>query len=135
MTTEAEIGAEARYMAALRGGKFMIQRYVGTDKYIFPPREAGLDVGPDGSPLKVTWVSPKGTGTVYSTTIVRRKREAGGDYNVSLIELDEGVRMMSSVIGIPPSDVYIGLRVTAKVIERGGAHVVVYEPILADNAA
>ena len=38
---------------------------------------------------------------------MRRKPEAGGDYDVSLIELDEGVRMLSRVEGVPPTEVKI----------------------------
>ncbi len=57
---------------------------------------------------------------------MRRKPEAGGDYNVSLIELDEGVRMMSRVDGTPPAEVRIGMRVRAKVIDNNGAGLVVF---------
>ena len=46
---------------------------------------------------------PRGTGTVHAVTTVRRKADAGGDLNVSLIDLDEGVRLMSRVEGIPPA--------------------------------
>jgi len=59
---------------------------------------------------------------------VRRKPEAGGDYDVSLIDLDEGVRMMSRVEGVPPQEVRIGMRVKAKLIEAKGARMVVFEP-------
>ena len=31
----------------------------------------------------LSWQTPDGRGTVYSTTVVRRKPEAGGDYNVA----------------------------------------------------
>ena len=63
---------------------------------------------------------------VYSTTTVRRKPEAGGDYDVSLIDLDEGVRMMSRVEGVPPAEVKIGMRVRAKVVDNKGAGLVVF---------
>lgn len=42
---------------------------------------------------------------MYSTTVVRRKPDAGGDYNVALIHLDEGVQLMSCVVGMPPAEV------------------------------
>ena len=71
-------------------------------------------------------MEPKGTGTVYSTTTVRRKPEVGGDYDVSLIDLDEGVRMMSRVEGLAPTEVKIGMRVRAKVIDNKGAGLVVF---------
>jgi uncharacterized OB-fold protein len=53
---------------------------------------------------------------VYSTTTVRRKPEAGGDYDVSIVELEEGVRLMTQVIGVAPHDVKIGMSVQLKII-------------------
>ena len=113
-------GAEAHYFAALKEGRFLIQRCNDCGKHVFFPRE----VCPHCDGMSLAWVQPKGTGIVYSNTTVRRKPDAGGDYNVSLIDLDEGVRMMSRVSGIPPNDVKIGMRVNAKVIDGG---VVVFE--------
>jgi uncharacterized OB-fold protein len=52
---------------------------------------------------------------VYSTTVVRRKADDGGDYNVCLVDLAEGVRMMSRVVSVAPQDVRIGMRVTARI--------------------
>ena len=57
---------------------------------------------------------------------MRRKPEAGGDYDVSLVDLDEGVRMMSRVEGVPPAEVKIGMRVRAKIINNNGAGLVVF---------
>lgn len=55
------------------------------------------------------WRLAEGTGTVYSTTVVHRAGEE--PYDVSLIELDEGVRLMSRVEGLAPGEVRIGMRV------------------------
>ena len=122
MQTNEQGGAEARYQAALNEGRFLIQRCSGRDKHVFYPRVVCPHCGGDS----LAWVEPKGTGTVYSTTTVRRKPEAGGDYDVSLIDLDEGVRMMSRVEGMPPTEVKIGMRVRAKVIDNKGAGLVVF---------
>jgi len=64
---------------------------------------------------------------VYAVTTVRRKPEAGGDYNVSLIDLDEGVRLMSRVDDLPPQAVRIGQRVTARVQLIDGHGLVVFD--------
>ncbi len=53
---------------------------------VFPPR-----VGP------YEWKVSAGTGTVYATTTVHRRGEE--PYDVSLIDLDEGFRIMSRVRG------------------------------------
>ncbi len=122
MQTDEQGGAEARYKAALNEGRFLIQRCNDCHKHVFYPRV----VCPHCGSAALAWLEPKGTGTVYSTTTVRRKPEAGGDYDVSLIDLDEGVRMMSRVDGMPPADVKIGMRVRAKVIDNKGTGLVVF---------
>lgn len=122
MQANEQRGAEARYQAALNEGRFLIQRCNDCNKHVFYPRV----VCPHCGSAALAWVEPKGTGTVYSTTTVRRKPEAGGDYDVSLIDLDEGVRMMSRVEGLPPAEVKIGMRVRAKVIDNKGAGLVVF---------
>jgi len=122
METKDKGGAEARYRAALNEGRFLIQRCGSCDKHVFFPRS----VCPHCWSGRLDLVEPKGTGTVYSTTTVRRKPEAGGDYDVSLIDLDEGVRMMSRVEGVPPAEVKIGTRVRAKVLVTAGVGLVVF---------
>jgi hypothetical protein len=115
-------GAEAHYQAALNDGRFLIQRCNDCSRHVFYPRV----VCPHCGGASLEWVEPKGTGVVYSTTTVRRKPDAGGDYDVSLIDLDEGVRMMSRVEGVPPAEVRIGMRVRAKVVDNNGAGLVVF---------
>ncbi|MBI5909533.1 MAG: Zn-ribbon domain-containing OB-fold protein [Betaproteobacteria bacterium] len=122
MQANEPVGAEARYQIQLNEGRFLIQRCNECDKYVFYPRV----VCPHCGGASLAWVEPKGTGAVYSTTTVRRKAEAGGDYDVSLIELDEGVRMMSRVEGVAPAEVKIGMRVRAKVVDDKGAGLVVF---------
>ncbi len=117
-------GAEAHYRAALNQGRFLIQRCAACGRHVFFPRS----ICPHCSSELLEWKEPQGTGTVYSTTTVRRKPEAGGDYNVALIDLDEGVRLMSRIEGVPPTDVKIGMRVRAKVIDENGAGLVVFYP-------
>ncbi len=57
------------------------------------------------------WQRVSGQGEVYTTTTVRRKPERDGDYNVCMVELAEGARMMSRVTGIVPARVAIGMAV------------------------
>lgn len=118
---DAAGGITARHQAALNGGHFLIQRCSGCQQHVYYPRELCPHCG--GGDLAL--VAPAGTGTIYSVTTVRRKPEAGGDLNVSLIDLDEGVRLMSRVEGVPASDVRIGQRVKARVLQREGADALV----------
>jgi uncharacterized OB-fold protein len=57
----------------------------------------------------LSWELSKGIGTVYSTTVIYSRDE--NPYNVALIDLDEGYRMMSRVEGIDPEHIRIGMRV------------------------
>lgn len=65
---------------------------------VFRPR-----VGPD------EWRVSAGLGTVYATTVARPR--GGEAYNLVLVDLDEGFRMMSRVRGVAPEDVAVGARV------------------------
>jgi hypothetical protein len=76
---------------------------------VFRPR-----VGP------TAWRISAGRGTVYSTTVIRSR--ANEAYNVVLVDLDEGFRMMSTVIGVAPQDVAIGARVELAWREADGDH-------------
>ena len=117
------MGPEAEFRAFLEDGKFMIQRSTSTGKHVFYPRP----FIPGTGETDLEWVAAKGTGTVYSTTVNRRSPEKGGTFNVALIDLDEGVRMLSRVVGIAPEDIKIGMAVRARIEELNGAPAVVWE--------
>jgi uncharacterized OB-fold protein len=116
-------GVQAWHQAELDQGRFLIQRGTVDGRHVYYPREFSPF---DGSVPE--WVAPRGTGTVYAVTTVRRKPDAGGDYNVSIVELDEGLRLMSRVENIAPADVKIGLRVKARVLVAEGRGLVVFDP-------
>jgi len=117
-------GPEREFEEFLADGKFMIQRSASSGAYVFYPRA----VEPATGAADLEWVEASGNGTVYSTTVVRQRPEKGGDYNVALIDLTEGPRMMSRVVGIAPDQVTIGMPVRAKVDDLDGKTVVLFEP-------
>ncbi|RUP24814.1 MAG: hypothetical protein EKK45_22970 [Curvibacter sp.] len=130
MSEQAQ-GVQARHQAWLDQGRFMIQRCAACGQHVYFPRE----VCPHCGAADPEWVAPSGLGTVYSTTVVRRKPEAGGDSNVCLVDLDEGVRLMSRVDVQPVDAVQVGQRVKARVLQvegRGG--IVVFDPAEAPAA-
>jgi uncharacterized OB-fold protein len=116
-------GVQARHQAALNEGRFLIQRCRGCERNVYFPRALCPHCGHG----ELAWEEPAGTGTVYSVTTVRRKPDAGGDFNVSLVDLDEGVRLMSRVEGVPCGEVRIGQRVKARVVQHGGQGLVVFD--------
>ena len=70
---------------------------------------------PGSGSTDLTWKVSKGLGTVYSTTTLFPRK--GEPYDVSLIDIDEGFRMMARVENIDPMDVKIGMRVKVRMIE------------------
>lgn len=122
----ADLGPDAYYFAALKTGKFLIQSCNDCKKHIFFPRVACPHCGSKS----IAWVTPSGNGTVYSTTYMTRKPEDGGDYNVAIIRLDEGVQMMSRVDKVAPAKVTIGMRVRAVIRQDNDKPLLVFEPVV-----
>ncbi|WP_372790494.1 Zn-ribbon domain-containing OB-fold protein [Paraconexibacter sp.] len=88
-------------------------------------RELAYQVTSDGTPVfrprvgaAVAWAISRGRGTVYATTTVRPR--GAEPYDLTLVELDEGFRMMSHVVGVAPEDVRIGQRVVLEWEDREG---------------
>ncbi|NBQ86168.1 MAG: hypothetical protein EBU07_01580 [Betaproteobacteria bacterium] len=104
-------GVQTQQLEALAQGRLLIQRCNDCGRAIYYPRE----VCPHCGSVHLSLVEPSGLGTVHAVTTVRRKADAGGDLNVSLVDLDEGVRLMSRVDGVSPDAVRIGQRVRARI--------------------
>ena len=66
---------------------------------------------------RLHWVEASGDAVLYAVTTVRQKREKGGDYLYALVELAEGVRMISTVVDTPLDDLRIGDRLRAEIDE------------------
>ena len=108
MSTTTTFGPDREYQAFLAQKRFMIQRARATGAHFYYPRIAE----PRSGALEWEWVEASGLGTVYSTTVVRSK---SGNHNVALIDLAEGPRMMSRVVGLSPESVVIGMQVRARI--------------------
>lgn len=113
LSSDVEPGPEKLYLDKLAQGRFEIQKCAACGRHVFYPRV----LCPHCGASQLDWVKPSGNGTVYSSTVVRRKPADGGDYNVALIDLEEGVRMMSRVVGCAPEQVKIGQRVKSRIAD------------------
>ena len=103
----------ARYREHLEKGELAYQFDGATGSAVFHPRL----IAPESGSPELEWRVSKGLGTVYATT-VNHPRD-GAPYNVALIDLDEGFRMMSRVEEMEPTEVRIGMRVKLR-IKAGG---------------
>jgi uncharacterized OB-fold protein len=115
---------ELDFQKHLEAGTFKIQRSRLTGRHIFYPRVAEPLTGC----TDLEWVEASGRGTVYSTTVVRQKPPTP-NYNLALIDLQEGPRLMSRVQGIAPEEVKIGMAVRAKIVRENDQALVVFEPV------
>lgn len=110
--------------AFLAQGRFMVQRARKSGAYVFYPRVAEPGTGD----TDLEWVEASGRGTVYAVTTIR-PRPPLVPYNVSLIDLVEGVRMMSRVEGVAAEAVRMGMAVEARIIEEEGRPLVIFQPV------
>lgn len=114
---------EAIWREALAGGRLMLQRARGSGTHFFPPRLVEPRTGEEDW----EWVEASGLGSVYSVTVVNQKPPAA-PYNVALVDLDEGPRLMSRVEGMDAAAVTIGLRVRARIDASGDVPVLLFDP-------
>jgi uncharacterized protein len=121
--TEGATGVQAFHQTELDAGRFLIQRCTDCSRHVYFPRESCPHCGS----AALEWKAPSGLGTVHAVTTVRRKPADGGDLNVSLVDLDEGVRLMSRVDNLPPQAVRIGQRVKPRVQVKDGRGLVLFD--------
>ena len=91
-----------RYAAYCRDGVLAYQWDTVAQRPVFHPRL----VAPETGTTDLEWRVSAGRGTVYSVTWIHPRGEE--PYNVALVDLDEGFRMMSRV---EAARVEIGMRV------------------------
>ncbi len=120
---DAVAGAPAEvYRRYLEGGRFGFQRCRGCSSAVFYPRI----LCPVCGSISLEWQTSGGRGVVYATTAVYRRDDE--PYNVALVDLEEGFRMMSRVEGVPAEEVKIGLRVRFEMREEDDGPVAVFLP-------
>ena len=115
---------DKQYQEFLAQGRFMIQRSRVSGRSFFYPRVAEPGTGC----TDLEWYAPSGLGTVYAVTVIA-PRPPTAPYNVALIDLDEGARMMSRVEGVPPEQVRIGMAVRARITREADGAIVVFDPV------
>lgn len=92
--------------------------------------------------LRLSWHTSRGEGTVYTFSVVRQNRHPAfrdlGAYVVAMIDLDEGFRMLSNIVGVddPARDVKIGQRVRVVWADQeNGTSLPLFTPVQRDTSA
>jgi hypothetical protein len=114
----------AAFEGFLKAGEFRLQICRSCRHQIYFPRT----VCPFCGSVSLEWRTVSGRGVVYSTTTVRQRPDKGGDYNVAIVELAEGARLLSRVVDVAPSAVHIDMPVSAFIGEANGAPQVLFRP-------
>jgi uncharacterized OB-fold protein len=103
----------APYWAAAREHRLVLQHCSRCQRFQHFPRPFCTACLNDA----IDFVDASGLGTVYSFTVVRRTPNPAFTtrlpYVLALVDLDEGVRIYSSIVGCDPGAVHVGQRVTA----------------------
>jgi uncharacterized OB-fold protein len=101
--------ASEAFWEATKEKKFLVQRCTACDQAIFYPREVCPTCLSSDS---LTWVESPGKGTIYAASVQEKPANPTMadrvPYVVALVELEEGIRLMSNVINCPPYDASVG---------------------------
>jgi len=107
------------FWSAARERRLVVQRCTGCGALRFParPRCSGCL----GSVAE--WVPVSGRGEVFSYVVMHQAMHPGfaavAPYAVVVVQLAEGVRMLSGMTGIAPDEIRIGMPVEVTFEERG----------------
>jgi uncharacterized protein len=104
----------AVYQQHLDRGELAYQFSPEANRAVFYPRVVCPFTGSD----RLEWRVSAGLGTIYATTVTHPRD--GAPYNVALVDVDEGFRLMSRVEDTAPEDVRIGMRVKFRVHKPQG---------------
>ena len=129
MTTDRKIPAPAvnpevkPYFEAAAAGKLLVKYCASCGQYHHYPRA----ICPHCFSDKTEWRDAKGTGTVYTCSVLRRGVPV--PYCIAYVTLDEGVSMMTNIVDCDLDAVHIGqkVRVLFKLTD-GGPPVPMFTP-------
>lgn len=104
---------DAPFWDALRRHELLVQQCAGCGRLRFVPTE----LCPACHSPRATWSRVRGTGTVYTYTVVHRAPtpyyQAEAPYALAYVELDEGPRVPTRLVDVDPDEVEVGMRVEA----------------------
>lgn len=123
MTDLPRQAARMVYLNGLRNAELLYQFDVKAGKAVFYPRE----VGPSGSAVALQWRRSRGRGVVYASTTVFPRH--GAAYNVVLVSVNEGFRMMSTIVTDSPDALAPGTPVQVDFDEIDGVPRAIFRPL------
>ena len=103
----------AEFFGAAKEGRLLIKRCSDCRRYLAPQR----DMCDACNSEKLEWAQASGKGMIYSFVVMHQILHPGfrdeGPYNVASIELEEGPRITSNIVGTPNGEIRVGMKVEA----------------------
>ncbi|MEW6776017.1 MAG: OB-fold domain-containing protein [Bdellovibrionota bacterium] len=132
MSARAIMGTSAvaaPFWEATKNKKLLLQWCARCERPIHYPRE----FCPHCLSTELSWRESAGHGTVYAVSVMHKPGNpmmaVRVPYAVVLVDLDDGVRLLSNVAGCKPEDVRVGMKVRVAWEELPeGRHLPVFEP-------
>ncbi len=91
--------------------QLLLQRCKGCGDVRFPPNA----VCPSCTSPEFEWIPSTGKGEVWSHVVFHQPYHPAFErlipYGVAIVELEEGVRMVTNIVGCPPEDIRVGMQV------------------------
>jgi hypothetical protein len=116
------------YWEAARAGELRVQRCLSCGRHYFYPRAACRYC----ASLDVEWVQVSGRASLVSYVINHRPLPGFESVSpvIALVELDEGPRLMTNIVGVEPdpANLPLDMRLTVAFEERSGTVVPVFQP-------
>lgn len=107
-----DVNSETRpFWEATAAGQLVLPRCVECGATIWYPKS----FCPLCASSSVAWMPASGRGTVYSFSITRKGAGVWAEhspYVVAYVELDEGPRVLTNIVGCDVDDVHIGMAVS-----------------------
>ncbi len=113
-----------------REGELRIQRCAACERHFFYPRVAC----PNCSSPDVSWVRASGRATLYSYIISHQPAPGFEDevpFVIAIVQLEEGPRMLTNLVGIAPDPELLALDMPLEVVfePRGEVTIPLFRPI------
>ncbi len=100
--------ASRHYWQSAAEGRLVVQRCTTCNRFQFYPRSLCASCAGE-----TEWVDASGRGTLHTYTIIRQNRSkafaALSPYAVGIVDLDEGVRMMSNIVDCDVDAIHVGM--------------------------
>jgi len=113
-------GLTAEFYRWCRQGELRFQRCLTCWRWRHVPREACPHCGS----LKWQWAPSKGRGRLFTWTVVARPMHPAFardlPYVVAIVELEEGVRMVTRLVDCPPENLHVDMPVEVTFVEVDG---------------